>query len=208
MEVNLKCGEFASIKTLGILWGASNDIFTFKDASDLCCKEDKHTKQRFLSKIATLFDSLGFRSPYVVQGKVLLQELWMTGLDQDGPFPLNISRKVTNWSKELETLSSFQVPRCLQYPKEVSEITFHVFNDASEKAYGSVIYQRSIYKSGKISTNLVMPKSKVAPLQAISIPRLELLSAVLGLTLARKLVHAFQLSMDVVKFWCDSMNVL
>ena len=81
MEVNLKCGEFASIKTLGILWGASNYIFTFKDASDLCCKEDKHNKQRFLSKIATLFDPLGFCSPYVVQGKVLLQELWMTGLD-------------------------------------------------------------------------------------------------------------------------------
>ena len=83
-----------------------------------------------------------------------------------------------------------------------------MFNDASEKAYESVIYQRSIYKSGTISINLVMSKSKVAPLQATSIPRLELLSAVLGLRLARKLVNAFQLSMDVVTFWCDSMNVL
>ena len=83
-----------------------------------------------------------------------------------------------------------------------------MFNDASEKAYGSVIYQRSIYKSGKISTNLITSKSKVAPLQATSIPRLELLSAVLGLGLARKLVNVFQLSMDVVTFWCDSRNVL
>ena len=132
----------------------------------------------------------------------------MAGLDWDDPLPLNISKKVMNWLKGLETLSSFQVPRCLQCPVEVSEITFHVFNDASEKAYGSLIYQRSIYKSGKISTNLVMSKSKVAPRQVISIPRLELLSAVLGSRLARKLVNAFQLSMDVVTFWCDSMNVL
>ena len=134
--------------------------------------------------------------------------MWMTDLDWDDPLPLNISKKVTNWLKGLETLSSFQVPRWLQCSENISEVTFHVFNDASEKAYESVIYQRSIYKSGTISINLVMSKSKVAPLQATSIPRLELLSAVLGLRLARKLVNAFQLSMDVVTFWCDSMNVL
>ena len=132
----------------------------------------------------------------------------MTGLDWNDPLPLNISKKITNLLKGLETLSSFQVQRCLQCSEEVSEVTFHVFNDASEKTYGSVIYQRSIYKSGEISTNLVMSKSKVAPLQATSISRLELLSVVLGLRLARKLVNAFQLSMDVLTFWCDSKNVL
>ena len=121
---------------------------------------------------------------------------------------LNISKKVTNWLKGLEALSSSQVPRCLQYPEEVSEAIFHVFNDASEKANESFIYQRSIYKSGKIPTNFVMSKSNVAPLQATSIPRLELLSAVLGLRLARKLVNAFQLSIGLVTFWSDSMNVL
>ena len=49
-EVNLKCGEFPFIKTLGILWKVSDDIFTFKDTSNLCCKEDKHTKRSFLRK--------------------------------------------------------------------------------------------------------------------------------------------------------------
>ena len=38
------------------------------------------------------------------------------------------------------------------------------------KAYGSAIYQRSICK---ISANLIMSKSEVAPLQATSIPRLD-----------------------------------
>ena len=70
MEVNLKCGEFPYIKTLIILWKASDDVFTFKDASDPCCKEDKHTKRSFLKKIATLFDLLGFLSPYVLQGNM------------------------------------------------------------------------------------------------------------------------------------------
>ena len=44
MEVNLKCGEFPSIKTLVILWKVSDDIFAFKDASDPCCKDDEHTQ--------------------------------------------------------------------------------------------------------------------------------------------------------------------
>ena len=56
---------------------------------------------------------------------------------------------------------------------------FHLFNDSSEKAYGGVIYQRSVCKSGKISAHLVMSKSQVAPLGATSIQRLELSSAVL-----------------------------
>ena len=54
IEVNLKCGEFPTIKTLGILRKANDYIVTFKDASDPRCKEDKHTKQSFLKKIATL----------------------------------------------------------------------------------------------------------------------------------------------------------
>ena len=72
-----------------------------------------------------------------------------------------------------------------------------MFNNASEKAYGSVIYRRSIYKSGKISTNLVVSKSNIAPLHAV-----------LGMRVAKMLADAFQLSMDVVIFWCNRMNVL
>ena len=98
MEVNLKCGEFPSIKT--------------------CCKEDEQTKRSFLKKIITLFDLLGFLSPYIAQGKVLLQEIWMTGLDWDDPLPLNISKKVTNCLKGLETLSSFKFQDAYNVPRK------------------------------------------------------------------------------------------
>ena len=43
-------------------------------------------------------------------------------------------------------------------------------------------------------------------MQAAIIPII--FSAVLGLRLARKLVNTFQISMDVVTFWCDSMIAL
>ena len=91
----------------------SNAIFTFKDASCPCCKQDEHTKRSFLEKIATLLDPLGFVSPYIAQEKVSLQEIWMTDLDWYDPLQLIISKNVTNWLKGLETLTSFQVLRCL-----------------------------------------------------------------------------------------------
>ena len=56
-----------------------------------------------------------------------------------------------------------------------------------------------------MSTNLVMSKSIAARMKAISIPSRH---AVMGLRLARKLVNVFQISMDVVTFWCDSMIAL
>ena len=64
----------------------------------------------------------------------------MTGLDWDDPLPLNISKKVTNCLEGLETLSSFQVPRCLQCPEEVFEVTFHVFLMTHLKRFLGVLF--------------------------------------------------------------------
>ena len=44
MKLNFKCGEFPSVKTLGMLWKAKDDAFTFKDFSAPCCKESEQIK--------------------------------------------------------------------------------------------------------------------------------------------------------------------
>ena len=58
-------------------------------------------------------------------------------------------------------------------------VQLHGFCDASLRAYGCCIYLRFERKSGFIEVALVSSKSKVAPLRKETIPRLELLGALL-----------------------------
>ena len=54
-----------------------------------------------------------------------------------------------------------------------------MFGDATELAYGAACYIRLVYADDRIVTQLVLSKAKAAPLKAMTIPRLELKTAVL-----------------------------
>ena len=84
----------------------------------------------------------------------------------------------------------------------------HTFVDASQDAYGAVIYSRAIYKNGTVSKRLVAAKTRVAPLEATSIPRLELMAAVIGLRMTASISKTLSTSLDQATLWSDSMNVL
>ena len=51
-------------------------------------------------------------------------------------------------------------------------------------------------------------KTRVAPSKALSIPRLELMAAVIGVRLSSKISSVMDMKMDQSVFWSDSVNVL
>ena len=66
-----------------------------------------------------------------------------------------------------------------------------------------------MYEDESFSCCLVGSKSRIAPLQAVNVPRLELMAAVVGLKLSSETpgkVLAFESSQR--NFWSDSMDVL
>ena len=85
---------------------------------------------------------------------------------------------------ELSELQHIKVMLCLRHSGEVSNRALHMFGGASQDAYGALAYIRCEYVDGSVTCQLVAAKSRVAPLNAVSIPRLELMAAVVGLRLA------------------------
>lgn len=124
--------------------------------------------------------------------------MWAAGMDWDDLFLGDLTSKARKWFKELEDLPTIKVPRCLRLGQEEETLsqTLHTFVDTSQDAYGPVVYSRATYKNGAVSTRFVAAKSRVAPIAAISIPRLELMAAVLGLGMAGSILRILNASLD------------
>ena len=84
----------------------------------------------------------------------------------------------------------------------------HTFVDAFENSYGEVVFARCTYEDGFSSSEIVAVKSRVAPCIATSIPRLELMGAVIGVRLALRKAEVFEIKISDAIFWSDSMNTL
>ncbi|XP_068243761.1 uncharacterized protein [Palaemon carinicauda] len=95
-------------------------------------------------------------------------------------------------------------------PIEFNEATLelHHFSDASQVAYGCSSYLRSTHQAGEIHVALVVSKSKMAPIESMTIPRLELQAAVLAAKMVDTLRTELDLDLDPSYFWTDYEIVL
>jgi hypothetical protein len=208
MEMEIEGDQLQGAKTLGVLWLAKDDVFTFHynqpDEAFI------YTKRSVLKKVAALFDPLGFLAPFTVRAKMILQKMWMSGLGWDEALDTELKAEAENWFTELADISEVHITRCLQSSESEKLISMklHVFADASAEAYGAVVYTRCVYESKHVSCHFVSAKTRVAPLISTSIPRLELMAAVLALRLGISAANALEIEKSDITFWTDSMNVL
>ena len=206
-EVDLDTDPLPCAKTLGVWWQADEDAFTFKENAP----EDNvlYTKRSFLKKIATLFDPVGFLAPFTIRAKLLLQDMWTAGLEWDDELTEPLATSARGWFKELSHLQHVRISRCLQdKQKQLETMSLQTFVDASESAYGAVVYARCTYADGSISSNIAAAKTRVAPITATSIPRLELMGAIIGVRLTTRVANVLEVPMNNCVFWSDSLNVL
>ena len=101
-------------------------------------------------------------------------------------------------------LQSSSIPR--HYPSpDVTSRQLHVFVDASKKGYGAVAY---LCSNGQAS--FVMSKTHVAPIKEVTLPKLELMAAVIGTRLLKFMIDTMLLihTEIPIHMWSDSQIAL
>lgn len=200
----LEFDEKTSVKTLGVQWSPSDDNFCYKISFPTL---KVFTKRNILSDIAKVFDPLGWISPCLVTAKLLMQDLWANKAEWDEPISLDKAEKWSQFRNELENLSrNIRIPRWINTTHS-SKIEIHGFSDSSSLAYAAAIYVKTEI-DGEVHVNLFYAKTKVAPLKKVSIPRLELMAAVMLSKIMDHLKSVLQFSTAKYFYWTDSQIVL
>ncbi|KRX33302.1 hypothetical protein T05_3576 [Trichinella murrelli] len=128
------------------------------------------------------FVALNTENERNLRAKILFQKLWQAGIDWDEPFTCSIAEDRCKWKREAKNLWKIKIPRCLILPpvEETNSTELHVYGDASKWAYGATI----------------------------TLPRLELMTALIAAKLVGFIKNSLAIRIKRVICWTDSQIVL
>nr|XP_042909547.1 uncharacterized protein LOC122271644 [Parasteatoda tepidariorum] len=197
-------------KVLGLLWNTSEDYFSVDTRSLLkFVSSSKSTKRSILQAIGKIFDPLGLISCFTIRMKCLIQELWSEKIPWDESLPPKIEKEWIKWCEEIPFLENLKIPRLVLNSISKEDIVeIHSFCDASKNAYGATVYLKVYTPNGPI-VRLLTSKSRVAPLNSVTLPRLELLGALVAARLTSKVKKIVNLKRSSIAYhWTDSKIAL
>ncbi|GFX01636.1 integrase catalytic domain-containing protein [Trichonephila clavipes] len=175
--------KIPSSKVLGIPWDVVHDYFTIDVKGLLQLDTSKPiTKELCFNQLGKYTIQLGSCHPTRLGSNAYYKNF--------GYGKLKIPRKILDSSGDS------------------SEVQIHTFSDASQKAYGAAAFLRVKHKD-RVSVDLVTSKSRVAPLKRLSLPRLELMGALLAARLAKEVKKILDQKCSTrAFFWTDSQVTL
>ncbi|XP_017470549.1 PREDICTED: uncharacterized protein LOC108362189 [Rhagoletis zephyria] len=211
---NMFYGESNSGKILGMYWDTETDQFFFqlkfsKVPNAVLTGKRRPTKAEVLSLMMSIFDPYGFLCNVILASKVMMQELWRQNAGWHAPVPEKIYQDWYKWYNELSKVKDFKAQRCyhLHFTNTESQIDLRIFVDASELAFAAVAYWRVHYQNN-VTVIFAYGKSRCSPIKPLSIPRLELQSAVLGVRLKESIVTSHDTQPKNIVLWTDSKTVI
>ena len=130
--------------------------------------------------------------------------MWRLQICWDDKLPPLQADYWEKWLKSLFSINQVHVPRCYNnLNKDVVAYEVHIFSDASELAYGTVTYLKLVFTDGTSTLSFLIGKWRLAPVKTVSLPRLELNAAVVGVQIAQVIKKEISLPLSTFKYWTD-----
>ena len=198
-------------RVLGLWWNSQLDCFTFKlNEKKLKLINDKDkiwTKRDLLKLMASIFDPLGMLAHFIIKARIIFQNAWRSSSEWDESLSDDVKHSWLNWCKKLPNIQDVRIPRFYGTAPQKFNPILHVFADASMEAYASVAYFRWGEEECE-GVSFVAGKARVAPLKPMTVPRLELMAALMAVRLADTITKEHDYKINNIIFWSDSRIVL
>jgi hypothetical protein len=220
-------------KVLGLIWRTEEDTLKVDVKLNLGAKraglhlmdnlELEEEPERALPDVITKrelwrvaqgqYDPLGLLCGFTVRFKILMRSLAeeSTGrvVGWDDPVPAGTNREFREVVKHLADLRAISFPRAVKPLGAVKgKPTLMIFGDGSSSASCALAYLRWRMADGTVQCRLLAGKTRVAPKCKISIPRMELVGALLAVRLAHKIIDSLKMELEAVRYFTDSSAVL
>jgi len=131
-----------------------------------------------------------------------MQTLWQHKIGWDEPLNDDLSKNLVDIANDLKQSAEYFIER-RYFPTHVTKPTIHCFADASQKAYGAIVF---LVHHQEVS--FMLAKTCVAPLQQLTLPRLELLAALVATRLTQFVLTHLPFQGPSIFMWSDSQIVL
>ncbi len=188
---------------LGIHWNPTTDKLSFIP-KEMASMITLTTKREVLQESSKVFDPIGLTAPVTIRSKLLMQKLWQRHTEWDEPLDNELHKEWQGIVNDIKQLPHFTITRSyFTTTFDTHSVELHLFADASVKAYGSVAFLLL-----QQQTSFVMAKSRVAPLKQCTLPRLELMAALVAARLAKFIISSLKLQRAPTFIWTDSQIVL
>ena len=194
--------DSTSVNILGLRWNPTTDKISLAAKSSVLAHDDLITKREVLQDLSKIYDPLGFIAPVVIRAKMLMQKLWQLKVTWDEPLNDDLQAEWKHIATDLKNAKQFSVSRCY-FNARITHPSIHCFADASQHAYGAIVF---LIQDNQAS--FVIAKTRVAPLKTLTIPRLELMAALVAIRLTHFVLDAIPAYDPPTFIWSDSQIVL
>ena len=168
-----------------------------------------YTQRNLFNLVSSIFEPLGLLSPLTIRIKKILQQIWKLGKKWDELIPVKLQNALQKNLINYFVMPEIRMPRMVHNLSKNPAIQLHIFVDASITAMAAASYPRTTNsQTGHQQASFFIGKCKVATIKQLSVPKMELKAAVIGVRLLQLIQKEMTLTFDQIFLWFDSQLVL